>query len=93
MGWEGVGIASYLLINFWFTRAQANKSALKAIVVNRVGDFFLGMALVLVFYLYKSLEFPVIFSLVHDFHDFHVEIFGNCVNIVDIVALFFFLGP
>lgn len=41
MGWEGVGLTSYLLVNFWHTRAAANKSALKALLVNRVGDFFL----------------------------------------------------
>jgi len=41
VGWEGVGLSSYLLINFWFTRIQANKSAIKAMLVNRVGDFFL----------------------------------------------------
>ncbi len=40
LGWEGVGLCSYLLVNFWFTREQANKSAMKAIIVNRVGDFF-----------------------------------------------------
>lgn len=40
VGWEGVGLSSYLLINFWFTRIQANKSAIKAMLVNRVGDFF-----------------------------------------------------
>jgi len=44
MGWEGVGLTSYLLVNFWTTRAAANKSALKALIVNRVGDllFFMG---------------------------------------------------
>lgn len=40
LGWEGVGLCSYLLVNFWFTREQANKSAMKAIIVNRIGDFF-----------------------------------------------------
>lgn len=40
VGWEGVGLCSYLLINFWFTRIQANKAAIKAMLVNRVGDFF-----------------------------------------------------
>jgi len=40
VGWEGVGVASYLLINFWFTRIQANKSAIKAMLLNRIGDFF-----------------------------------------------------
>jgi proton-translocating NADH-quinone oxidoreductase chain L len=92
LGWEGVGIASYLLINFWFTRTQANKSALKAIVVNRVGDFFLGMAIFLVFYLFKTLEFPVVFSLVHGYHDFYFSILDFSVNLIDLVALFLFLG-
>jgi len=40
VGWEGVGVSSYLLINFWFTRIQANKAAVKAMLVNRIGDFF-----------------------------------------------------
>ena len=44
VGWEGIGVSSYLLINFWFTRIQANKSAIKAMVVNRVGDMFLSVA-------------------------------------------------
>jgi len=41
VGWEGVGLSSYLLINFWFTRIQANKAAIKAMLINRVGDFAL----------------------------------------------------
>jgi NADH-ubiquinone oxidoreductase chain 5 len=41
LGWEGVGLCSYLLINFWFTRIQANKAAIKAMIINRIGDFFL----------------------------------------------------
>jgi len=47
MAWELVGLCSYLLINFWYTRVQANKAALKAILVNRFGDFFLMLAIVL----------------------------------------------
>jgi len=43
VGWEGVGVSSYLLINFWFTRIQANKAAIKAMLVNRVGDFFFAI--------------------------------------------------
>ena len=41
IGWEGVGICSYLLINFWYTRTQANKSGIKAIIINRIGDIAL----------------------------------------------------
>jgi NADH-ubiquinone oxidoreductase chain 5 len=49
VGWEGIGVSSYLLINFWFTRIQANKSAIKAMVVNRVGDMFLSVSFFAVF--------------------------------------------
>jgi NADH:ubiquinone oxidoreductase subunit 5 (subunit L)/multisubunit Na+/H+ antiporter MnhA subunit len=49
VGWEGVGLCSYLLINFWFTRIQANKAAIKAMILNRIGDFGL---LLLFFYFY-----------------------------------------
>ena len=69
IGWEGVRLCSYLLINFWWTRIQANKAAIKAMVVNRVGDVGLGLGIFLVFYFFKSLEFSVVFSLVN-FYDF-----------------------
>ena len=49
VGWEGVGIMSFSLINFWFTRALANKAAIKAVVVNRIGDVFLLTGLALIF--------------------------------------------
>ena len=64
-GWEGVGLASYLLINFWYTRIEANKSAIKAILVNRIGDIGLYLAIVGCVFLYKSVDFAVIFSLPH----------------------------
>ena len=48
LGWEGVGLCSYLLINFWFTRIQANKAAIKAMLVNRVGDVGLILAMILI---------------------------------------------
>jgi len=63
VGWEGVGLCSYLLINFWFTRKQANKSGLKAMVVNRVGDIGLMLAFCLIYWKYKSLDFSVIFLM------------------------------
>lgn len=92
LGWEGVGLASYLLINFWFTRLQANKSALKAVFVNRFGDFFLGMAIVILFYLFKSLDFAVIFSAVHFYNNITVDLLGFEINLLNTAALFLFLG-
>ena len=63
LGWEGVGICSYLLINFWYTRIQANKAALKALILNRVGDYSVMLAIVFIFTLFKSLDYSVVFVL------------------------------
>ena len=63
IGWEGVGLCSYLLINFWFTRLQANKAAIKAMVVNKVGDIGMLLGMILIWILYGSLDYNSIFSL------------------------------
>ena len=62
LGWEGVGLASYLLINFWFTRLQANKAAIKAMLVNRVGDFGLALGIFGIFFLFKTVDFRTVFA-------------------------------
>ena len=64
VGWEGVGLCSYLLINFWFTRIQANKAAIKAMIVNRIGDFGLILAILVIFINFKALDYATIFSLI-----------------------------
>ena len=64
LGWEGVGLCSYLLINFWFTRLQANKAAIKAMVINRVGDVGLALGVFSVFVVFKTCDYSVVFSLV-----------------------------
>ena len=56
VGWEGVGLCSYLLINFWFARLQANKAAIKAMLVNRVGDFGLALGIFAIFLNFKSID-------------------------------------
>ncbi len=61
-GWEGVGCASYLLINFWWTRVQANKSSIKAMVMNRVGDFGLTIGIMSIFLVFKSVNFATVLS-------------------------------
>jgi proton-translocating NADH-quinone oxidoreductase chain L len=63
VGWESVGICSYLLINFWSTRVQANKSALKALFINRIGDVCLLLAISLVFITFQTIEFNLISNL------------------------------
>jgi NADH:ubiquinone oxidoreductase subunit 5 (subunit L)/multisubunit Na+/H+ antiporter MnhA subunit len=62
VGWEGVGLSSYLLINFWFTRIQANKAAIKAMLVNRVGDFALLLAIFNIYFIFNSLDFDLGFT-------------------------------
>lgn len=60
VGWEGVGLCSYLLINFWFTRIQANKAAIKAMILNRIGDFSLLLAILVIFTYYKAVDYSTI---------------------------------
>lgn len=62
-GWEGVGVSSYLLINFWSTRLQANKSSIKAMLMNRIGDFGLALGILSIFSTCKSINFLAVFSL------------------------------
>jgi len=62
IGWEGVGLCSFLLINFWHTRLQANKAAIKAIMLNRVGDFFLLLAMFMIYYVFNTLDYDIVFS-------------------------------
>jgi NADH:ubiquinone oxidoreductase subunit 5 (subunit L)/multisubunit Na+/H+ antiporter MnhA subunit len=58
-----VGLCSYLLLSFWHTRVQANKAALKAIILNRVGDFGLTFGILLIFFYFKSVDFATVFLL------------------------------
>ena len=62
IGWEGVGLCSYLLINFWFTRIQANKAAIKAMVMNKVGDIGVLLGIILIWIYVGSLDYDSIFS-------------------------------
>jgi len=63
-GWEGVGLASYLLIGFWFKKKSANDAAIKAFIVNRVGDFGFALGIMAVFYVFGSIEFDAVFDAV-----------------------------
>ena len=60
LGWEGVGLSSYLLINFWYTRVSANKAAMKAIIVNRISDSALYLGLFIIFFLFKTFDFSIL---------------------------------
>lgn len=63
LGWEGIGIASYLLINFWYTRINANKAGVLALTQNRVGDTLFSIGLFGIFWLFGNLDFATVFSI------------------------------
>ena len=61
-GWEGVGLCSYLLIGFWYKKETANNAAIKAFIVNRIGDFGLAIAIFLIFFFFRSINFDEVFN-------------------------------
>ena len=79
IGWEGVGISSYLLINFWFTRLQANKAAIKALVMNRVGDWGFSIGLWAIFWTFGNLDFTTVFSLAPYINEELITIISICL--------------
>ncbi|MCU7611588.1 NADH-quinone oxidoreductase subunit L [Anaplasma capra] len=92
-GWEGVGLCSYLLIGFWFRKDAANKSAIKAFVVNRVGDLFFLCGMLAIFYVFHSLNFSEIFEQITSGKGLDVvDVFGYQIQIVSIACILLFLG-
>lgn len=92
VGWEGVGLSSYLLINFWFTRIQANKAAIKAMLVNRVGDFFLLLALFGLYFSCNSLDYDIVFTLAPLLATCKYTLVGYDIYILDFICCCLFLG-
>nr|YP_009511909.1 NADH dehydrogenase subunit 5 [Gracilariopsis longissima]AXI97836.1 NADH dehydrogenase subunit 5 [Gracilariopsis longissima]UAD89938.1 NADH dehydrogenase subunit 5 [Gracilariopsis longissima] len=92
VGWEGVGLASYLLINFWFTRLAANQSAIKALVVNRIGDFGLSLGILTTFYIFQSVDYYTIFSLTPLLSDSFLNFGGFNVSSITLIGIFLFIG-
>lgn len=92
VGWEGVGLSSYLLINFWFGRIQANKSALKARIINRVGDLGLSIGIFAIYAVFGSVDYSVVFSLVPARRREEVAFFSNSIQRLDFIAFFLFIG-
>jgi len=91
-GWEGVGLASYLLIGFWYEKPSANAAAIKAFVVNRVGDFGFAIGIFLVFYLTDSVAFEPIFAAAPGLAHKAVHVFGHDFDAMTITCLFLFMG-
>ena len=92
VGWEGVGLASYLLINFWFSILEANKSALKAMVMNRLGDIGVVLAISLIYIEFKSFNFNIISGLAKLLSNDYFYFFGFYFNSLTLISIFLFIG-
>jgi len=91
-GWEGVGLCSYLLIGFWYKRETANNAAIKAFIVNRVGDFGLAIGIFIIFLIFGTLNFDEIFPIVSDFTKTKLSIFGGEFDAITLICVFLFIG-
>jgi NADH-ubiquinone oxidoreductase chain 5 len=92
VGWEGVGLCSYLLINFWFTRIQANKAAIKAMVINRIGDFGLALGIMTIFLNYKAVDYCTVFALTPFFVDKSILFLNVEVHLLTLIGILLFIG-
>ena len=92
VGWEGVGLCSYLLINFWYTRIQANKAAIKAMLVNRVGDINIIFAIVTIFFVFKSVDYSTVFAFAYNFVNSTINIFNYNIPVLNLICIFIFIG-
>ena len=91
VGWEGVGLCSYLLIGFWFSKKSAADAGKKAFVVNRVGDFGFILAIMLIYRTFERVDFQSVFSRVEDVSLFPVEPLGT-VGVLTTICLLLFVG-
>ena len=91
-GWEGVGLCSYLLIGFWYKKPSANAAAIKAFIVNRVGDFGFALGIFLIFYYFGTLNYSEVFELVPGFAEKQINFLGIQTNLITLTCLLLFLG-
>ena len=91
-GWEGVGLSSYLLIGFWYKKESANKAAIKAFIVNRVGDFGFAIGIFLIFMFFGTLNYNEVFQLVPEFSQEKINFLGFNLNLITLICLFLFAG-
>ncbi|WP_315806592.1 MULTISPECIES: NADH-quinone oxidoreductase subunit L [unclassified Bradyrhizobium] len=91
-GWEGVGLASYLLIGFWFQKPSANAAAIKAFVVNRVGDFGFSLGIFAVFWLTKSTDFEAVFHAAPSLTGQTINLLGWHADALTLTCLLLFMG-
>ena len=91
-GWEGVGLCSYFLIGFWFKKESANSAAIKAFLVNRVGDFGFALGIFLIFYFFGTVNYDEVFQQITQITDKKINFIGISINSVDLICLLLFIG-
>ena len=91
-GWEGVGLASYLLIGFWYHKNSANKAAIKAFIVNRIGDFGLAIGIFIIYKYLGTLNYEEVFDRLITLNDKTISILGIEGSIISFIAFFLFIG-
>ena len=92
VGWEGVGVASYLLIGFWFKKQSANAAAMKAFITNRIGDFGLIIAVALIYVTFGTVEYAPVFEQVTAHLDDKFALFGTEFRNIDAISILLFVG-
>jgi NADH-quinone oxidoreductase subunit L len=91
-GWEGVGLCSYFLIGFCFKKDSANAAAIKAFVVNRVGDFGFALGIFLIFYLFGTVNYSEVFEQVPQIIDKKLLFLGMHIKAIDLICILLFIG-
>ena len=91
-GWEGVGLCSYLLIGFWYKKNSANNAAIKAFLVNRVGDFGLAIGIFLVFNYFGTVNYDEVFAKIGEQSAQEINFMGLNVNLITLRSLALFIG-
>ena len=91
-GWEGVGLASYLLIGFWYKKPSANAAAIKAFIVNRVGDFGLALGVFAIFLVFGSIDYQTVFNDAEKYKDLVIPFIGYELNAINLICYLLFIG-
>ena len=91
-GWEGVGLCSYFLIGFWFKKESANAAAIKAFIVNRVGDFGFALGIFLIFYLFGTINYEEVFQQIPQITKKEIVFLGIHLNAINSICILLFIG-
>ena len=91
-GWEGVGLVSYLLIGFWYRRPAANAAAIKAFLVNRVGDFGFALGILAIFLMFDTVSFDAVFAGTPAMVDAELTFLGHSFDFLEVVCILLFVG-